>query len=201
MLQGMSRRVTLLLTLLALTSCSSRSAGLLRGQVRDWTGGAGRIEVLDNDLKTVVSTTLDASGRFNLPLPTPEQLGPILQESLVPASLPASCQNTVQVSSQSARYYMLGDLTAFPAAGNKLAYTLVSQTVNSDHTKLDKRVMIYASQPVQVRGDLTCGPKVASYRLNLRQGWNYAVSRQSAGNTIIESSGKEGFEGWAVVSR
>lgn len=194
------RRVALLLPLLLLSSCASRAAQL-RGQVRGWTGGEGRVELLDDDLHTIVSTPLDASGRFNLKLPTEQQLGANLQASLVPDGL-TGCQNTVQAT-PGARYFTLGDLTAFPSQGGKVAYTLGNRTWNTDHTKLDKRVLIFATQNAQARGDLNCGPNTVGYRLSLHAGWNYAVSRQSlqpgGSNTIIESvAGKDGFEGWSV---
>ncbi len=189
-------RTAPLLAVLAVSACSSRGVTQLRAQVRGWTGGEGRIEVLNDDLKTLATTPLDASGRFNLPLPGPEQLAGSLQPSLIPSGIDG-CQNTVKVNGD-AQYYTLGDLTAFSSQGSKVAYTIVSQTHSTDQARSDKRVMIYVTQPVQVRGELKCGAQSASYRLSLQQGWNYAVSRQSQGNTVIESTGKEGFEGWQV---
>ncbi|AWN21883.1 hypothetical protein DKM44_00385 [Deinococcus irradiatisoli] len=210
-------RVFLLLALpLLLSACSNKALTQLRAQVRGWSGGAGQVEALSDDLVTLSSAPIDAAGRFTLPLPSAQTLAPQLVSSLVP-DLPRSCTNTVGASDPAARFYMLSGLSAFPQGGtDKAALTLISQTAGDpgqDPRQLDKRVLIYASADTRVQGELRCplsapggqaAEASATYALNLKAGWNYAVTRQSVfasgeSRTRIESVGPDGFEGWTVA--
>lgn len=192
-----------------LGACSGRALSEVRGQVLDWTNGAGSVEFLDDDLKTLSSAPLEAVGRFNLKLPDDATITPLLQGSLLP-DVPANCRNTVKASSGAARFYSLGDITAYPSGGQKTAYTLVSEERGgSDPVRVTKRLFIYASQDVQVRGTLSCPlgnqrQASATYGLDLHKGWNRVASSQlvygsGASQTDIAVTSTDGFERWGVA--
>jgi hypothetical protein len=191
-----------------LGACSGKALNEVRGQIRDWTYGAGSAEFLDDDLKTLSTSTLDAVGRFNLKLPAEANMTPLLQESLLP-ELPAGCSNTVKASTPAARFYSLGDITAYPTSGQKNAYTLVSEERGgSNPVKVTRRLFIYASQDVSVRGTLSCPVNTqqasATYGLDLKKGWNRVASSQlvydnGSSQTSIANTGVDGFERWSIA--
>lgn len=193
--------------LLNLSACSAASLTQVRGDVQGWTLGAGRVEFLSDDLDTLSGAELDAVGRFNLKLPDASAMTPLLQDSLVP-ELPAGCSSTVKASG-AAKFYTLGDITAYPGSGQKNAYTLVSEDRGgSEPVKVTKRLFIYASQAVKVSGQLSCPvggqQAVATYGLDLKPGWNRVASNQTvyasgASQTSIASTGEDGFNRWSVV--
>lgn len=193
------------LSLLALLSgCSPKGVSQIRAQVRDWPGGAGQVMILANGA-ALTSSAIDQVGRFTLPLPDAAAMAPVLRPTLLPTAPAdrAGCTNTVTLSDPAAQFYLLPSVSA-SAAGAHL--TLVSQTrSNTPGGPLDQRVYIYASTPVHVQGNLTCAAAQASasYALNLKLGWNYAVIRRSTplSSARFESVGDEGFEGWEVAAR
>lgn len=214
----MFRRPVLLCLLVALplassllTGCSGRGLTRVRGTVQGWDGGAGPLEVLSDNLETVAGTTLEASGRFNLDLPGAAALERYLQPSLIPELPSGACTNSVTSSAGGARFYSIGDLSAFPGGNTqKTAVTIFSGESNesSDPRLVTRRVLIYASQPTTVRGDLDCtvgGQRSrAVYNLNLKQGWNYTATRQTihaagSSETVISVVGSDGFERWSVA--
>ena len=201
-------RVLLLpLLLLGLNSCSAKSLTQVRGEVRGWTFGAGSVEFLSDDLNTLSTADLDRVGRFNLNLPDAKTMTPLLQDSLLP-ELPAGCSNSVKASS-AAKYYTLGDITAYPSSGQKSAYTLVSEDrAGSNPVKVSKRLFIYASQAVSVSDTLSCpvpgGRASASYGLDLKAGWNRVASNQTlsasgASATLLSNTGEDGYDRWTVA--
>ena len=202
-----ARALLLPLLLLGLNSCSAKSLTQVRGEVRGWTFGAGSVEFLSDDLTTLASADLDQVGRFNLNLPDDKTMTPLLQDSLVP-EVPAGCTSTVKASS-AAKYYSLGDITAYPSSGQKSAYTLVSEDrAGSDPVKISKRLFIYASQAANVSGTLSCpvkgGQASASYGLDLKAGWNRVASNQSlsasgASQTVLSDTGEDGYDRWTVA--
>lgn len=204
-----ARALLLPLLLLGLNSCSAKSLSLtqVRGEVRGWTFGAGSVEFLSDDLNTLSSSDLDRVGRFNLNLPDAKTMTPLLQDSLVP-ELPAGCTSTVKASS-AAKYYSLGDITAYPGSGQKSAYTLVSEDrAGSDPVKVSKRLFIYASQAANVSGTLSCpvkgGQASATYGLDLKAGWNRVSSNQTlsasgASETVLSNTGEDGYDRWTVA--
>ncbi|WP_424951354.1 hypothetical protein [Deinococcus sp.] len=205
-------RVLLLPLLLGLNACSAKSLTQVRGEVRGWTLGMGSVEFLSDDLKTLSSADLDAVGRFNLGLPLAQTITPLLQDSLIP-KLPAGCASTVRASS-AAKYYSLGDITAYPGSGQKTAYTLVSEDrAGSNSLRITRRLFIYASQAVDVSGTLSCPvtgqqpvaiAAVATYGLDLKAGWNRVESNQTvynsgASQTALSTTGEDGFDRWTVA--
>ncbi|WP_293913073.1 hypothetical protein [Deinococcus sp.] len=197
---------------LLLAACSQKPLEQLRGQVRDWPGGAGSVSVLDEQNRTLTSTAIDPVGRFTLPLPGGDQMKPLLRPDGLQASfnLPGvGCTGRLLPSSPAARFFTLGALSAAPASGPALQ--LLSQNPGSrqgDPVRLDRRTLIYASESSRVQGELTCplpaGPLTVSYSLNLKTGWNYAVTHRAdyasgQKQRVVESVGKEGFEGWTVA--
>ncbi len=206
-------RVVLLLFLPLLSACSPRALTQVRAQVRGWSGGAGQVAVLGEDRAALSSARIDAVGRFTLPLPSAESLAPRLLGSLAPQRS-LECSSSVRASAPAAGFYLISDLSAAPY-GSKAAVRLVNQTASPagrEPQLLDQRVLIYASAPTQVRGEVRCpapvgraaGEGSASYALSLRQGWNYAVvhrTQASGGATQsrTESVGDDGFEGWEAV--
>ena len=202
-----ARLLLLPLLLLGLNSCSAKSLTQVRGEVRGWTYGAGSVEFLSDDLKTLATADLDSVGRFNLNLPDAQTITPLLQGSLVP-DLPTGCTNTVKASS-AAKYYTLGDVTAYPSKGEKSAYTLVSEDrAGSEPLRVTKRLFIYASEAVNVSGALSCPVRgqqaSASYGLDLKPGWNRVSSSQTvyqngASQTVLSGTGEDGFDRWTVA--
>ena len=200
-------RLLLPALLVGLTACSARSLTQVRGEVRNWTFGAGSVEFLSDDLKTLSSAALDRVGRFTLVLPGAQTMTPLLQGSLVPAELPAGCTNTVRASG-AAKFYSLGDITAYPASGQKNAYTLISEDRGGSPVRVTKRLFIYASQAVNVTGQLSCpvggAQAAASYGLSLKAGWNRVASNQTmqaggGSQTNIGTVGEDGFERWSLA--
>jgi hypothetical protein len=202
--------------LLGLSACSARSLTQVRGEVRGWTNGAGSVEFLNDDLKTLASANLDSVGRFTIQLPDAQTVAPYLQPSLVP-EVPAGCSNTVKAST-AAQFYTQGDITAYGSGGQKTVYTLVSEDRGgsnqsaSNPLRLTKRLLIYADQAVRVSGQLSCpvkgpvkgGLAVATYGLDLKAGWNRVASNQTvyasgASQTGIANTGEDGFDRWTVV--
>ena len=200
------RLLTLPVLLLGLTSCSGKSLTQVRGEVRGWTFGAGSVELLSDDLKTLSTADLDRVGRFTLRLPDAETMTPLLQGSLVP-ELPAGCTSTVKANS-AAKFYSLGDVTVYPVFGQKNAYTLISEDRGGSPARVTRRLFIYASQPVSVTGQLSCPvgsvQAVASYGLSLKAGWNRVASNQTVqanggSQTSISTVGEDGFERWSLA--
>ena len=201
-------RLLLPALLVGLTACSARSLTQVRGEVRNWTYGAGSVEFLSDDLKTLSTADLDRVGRFTLVLPDAQTMTPLLQDSLVPAELPAGCTNTVKASS-AAKFYSLGDITAYPASGEKNAYTLISEDRGGGSpVRVTRRLFIYASQTVNVTGQLSCpvggAQAAASYGLSLKAGWNRVASNQTiqasgGSQTSIGTVGEDGFERWSLA--
>ncbi len=201
------RLLTLPFLLLGLISCSGKSLTQVRGEVRNWTYGAGSVEFLSDDLKTLSSADLDRVGRFTILLPDAQTMTPLLQDSLVPAELPAGCTNTVRASS-AAKFYSLGDVTAYPVSGQKNAYTLISEDRGGSPVRVTRRLFIFASQAVNVTGQLSCPvgsiQAVASYGLSLKAGWNRVASNQTTqasggSQTSIGTVGEDGFERWSLA--
>ncbi len=200
-------RVALLSVLLGLNACSAKPLTQVRGEVRGWTYGAGTVEFVSDDLDTLSSADLDRVGRFTLTLPDTQTITPLLQDSLIP-DLPAGCTNTVKASS-AAKYYSLGDITAYPASGGRNAYTLVSEDRGgTDPVKVAKRLFIYADRPVKVTGTLSCPVRdqqaKATYGLDLKTGWNEVGSNQTvyssgASQTDVSNVGDDGFERWILA--
>ncbi|GGJ84085.1 hypothetical protein [Deinococcus aquiradiocola] len=203
-------RVRLLLLALlvpTLAACGGKSLTQVRGEVRGWTYGAGSAEFLSDDLQTLTSADLDTVGRFTLKLPDDATMQPLLQDSLVP-DLPAGCSSTVK-SSGNAKFYSLGDITAYPAGGARNAYTLVSEDRGgSDPVRVTKRLFVYASDAAQVNGTLSCtvrGQQAnATYGLDLRRGWNRVASNQTvyasgASSTTVSTTGEDGFDRWTAT--
>ncbi|UWX64600.1 hypothetical protein [Deinococcus rubellus] len=209
-------RALLLLALgpLLLSACSSKGITQVRAQVRGWSGGAGQIRVLARDQTVLASTSLDSAGRFTLPLPSAQALSPFLRPSLL-ADTPPNCTSSVTSSDPAAQFYQINQLSAFPASGT-VPLPLVSQT-RSDNPggaqRLDQRTLIYASTATRVQGERRCpvtpasgaaAQATTSFALNLKAGWNYAVSHQGqdaggTGTARLESVGDDGFEGWAAL--
>ena len=200
-------RLLLPVLLVGLTSCSGKSLTQVRGEVRNWTFGAGSVEFLSDDLKTLSTADLDRVGRFTILLPDAQTMTPLLQDSLVPAELPAGCTNTVKASS-AAKFYSLGDITAYPVSGQKNAYTLISEDRGGSPVRVTRRLFIFASQAVRVTGQLSCPvgsvQAVASYGLSLKAGWNRVASNQTVqasggSQTSIGTVGEDGFERWSLA--
>jgi hypothetical protein len=215
--RGMRLLVLVPVALLLLASCSPKPLEQLRGQVRDWPGVAGQVSATDDQGRPLTTTTADSVGRFTLPLPTDEQMKPllrpdVLQPSVVRAvsSRPGvSCTGRLSPSNPAARFYLVGWLGAAPGSGPALR--LVSQNPSdrpSDPVRLDRRLLIYADAASRVQGTQTCtlpgGALTYRYSLNLKVGWNYAVTHRTdyasgQKERVVESVGKEGFEGWVVA--
>lgn len=202
-----ARSFLLLPLVLGLNACSAKSLTQVRGEVRGWTYGAGSVEFLSDDLKTLATADLDSVGRFNLDLPDAQTVTPLLEASLIP-ELPAGCTSTVKASS-GAKYYTLGDVTAYPSKGQKSAYTLVSEDrAGTEPLRVTKRLYIYATQAVNVSGTLSCPVRgqqaTASYGLDLKPGWNRVSSNQTlyqngASQTVLSGTGEDGFDRWSVA--
>ena len=195
------------LLLLLLSACSPKALSQVRAQVRNWPGSAGRVAFLAADRTTLSGSTIDAVGRFTLPLPSAAVLAPLLTDHL-PADAPSTCRSTVRASDPAARFYLLDHISAFPA-GDQGSLSLVSLTRSDapgNPQRVDQRLFIYATLPTLVQGELRChnGRVTTSYALNLKAGWNHTVNHQSLDSSgerssRLESVGDEGFEGWAVA--
>ena len=196
-----------LLLLPLLSACSPKALSQVRAQVRDWPGSAGRVAFLAADRTTLSGSTIDAVGRFTVPLPSAAVLAPLLTDHLQ-ADAPSPCRSTVRASDPAARFYLLDHISAFPA-GDQAPLSLVSLTrsdVAGDPQRFDQRLFIYATLPTLIQGDLRCqnGKVTTSYALNLKAGWNHTVKHQSfyasgEQSSRLESVGDKGFEGWAVA--
>lgn len=227
MLKSMMRVVLLLSLVPLLGSCSPKALTQVRAQVRDWPGQVGQVRFLSASSEpasvqtadqitqqvTLSSSSIDSVGRFTLPLPSAEQLAPLLMATVRP-NLSADCQSSLMASNPAARFYTLSSIAASPA-GSTAPLTLVSQTRSTNPATpqhLDQRLLIYASDATRVSGEINCPAtqvgandlRQASYALNLKTGWNYAVNRQNeSGNGVLtsrtESVGNEGFEGWEIA--
>ena len=192
---------TWLLPAVLLSGCSFQLTQF-RAQVRDWPGGEGQVAFMDAQTRLSASR-IDSVGRFTLPLPTPQALAGVLGD--LPPDVPADCASTVKASNPQARFYLLGQISAFPAGGGP-ALTLVSQTRSSAQgqaARVDQRLLVYASAPSRVQGKVSCRAAETTYSLNLKSGWNHAVDRQTSlgksSSSSIEDVGDEGFEGWEVA--
>ncbi|MGY2894026.1 hypothetical protein [Deinococcus sp. UYEF24] len=179
---------------LLLAACNNSSAptasvSTINGTTQRYTGGAATLKLLAKgatgsesaDNPALSSAPISAAGAFTLALPSAASVSPYLSTIGNPATSPAGCTGSLNVSDSTANTYGVNTLLA----GNTVLYsdTLTSSSGTSAtdaSASASYKIWIYADKPTTISGTVNCTDTssgvttttATTYNAAFRQGWN-----------------------------
>ncbi|THF88388.1 hypothetical protein E7T09_04060 [Deinococcus sp. KSM4-11] len=186
---------------LGLVACGTSTTGLpspdpagltnkVSGTISDWTYGAGTIEAqarpTPSDASTYVklsSATVNADGTFSLTLPTVDAVTPYL--NTFQQTPRTGCTGVFTQSVKTARQFSINTYALKKSDGSVIGY-LVENNPDAGTTRKVGDYYIthfYADQAFTATGTLDCPDSKITLSLNLKQGWNTAVTTTNAVST------------------